>query len=143
MSLRVLFLSAIAAGLAACAATPPTTPAAFSAGDCANGTVNFDNRDVQCRIPAGVAGRFRFTANFSGGHDDTAARLEVSVNGAPFACEDGSKLFLNAEDGNVSLWCDLSTAGPIAAAGAFEVRIYHSHAEFVDYAVTPLVAVAK
>jgi hypothetical protein len=134
MSSRILIAISLAAGLSACATT---TPATFSASDaCSERSAAFGKQEIQCQLPkTGVAGKLRFKVNFSGGHDDTSARIEPSIDDAPLTCDEGSKLFLSQEDGNVSLWCDFAVAGPVQGNGVFKVAVIWGHAEYVNYEV--------
>ena len=133
MSARILLPVIIATGLSACASQ---NPAAFSpATACMDVAATYETREVQCRIPAGFAGKLRFQANFSGGHDDTVARLESFWNDVPLTCNEGSKTWLSAEEGDVSLWCDFPAADQAKAGGVFKIAFRWSHAEYVSHAV--------
>lgn len=134
MSIRSIFILCAAAGLAACAAQKP---APFSAAEaCSVSGSNYESRDVQCQFPKAQAGRkFLFKANFSGGHDDTVARLQPTLNDVPLECDEGSKVHLIAEDGDVSLWCSFAVAGNNPQGDVFKVKVYFSHAQYVNYEV--------
>src|SRR5947208_3152181 len=73
---------------------------------CDSKTQPGDRLDVSCPLPASAEPkRFRFTANFAGGHDDTMAQLVAGLDDQHLTCEPGSKVSLMAEDGEVSLFC--------------------------------------
>lgn len=134
MLARVLLAFAFAAGLSACATKAPIV---FSPSEaCSVSSPTYDTREVQCQFPkTKFARKFRFKANFSGGHDDTMARLEPFIGNSPLNCDEGSKTHLFAEDGDVSLWCIFSVADPIQGGGIFKVTIRWSHAEYMNYEV--------
>lgn len=134
MFFRLVLASSIVIGLSACATR---APAAFSPADACSVTAStYDSRELQCRFPkVEFARKFRLTANFSGGHDDTVARLEPSIDDSPIDCDAGSKLHLSAEDGDVSLWCIFSVAEHAKEGGVFKTTIRWSHAEYVSHAV--------
>lgn len=133
MSFRILLTPILAAGLAACATQKPVAFSPTTA--CTETATTYETREVQCRIPAQFAGKLRFKANFSGGHDDTVARLESFWNEAPLTCVEGSKTWLSAEEGDVSLWCDFPAGGQAKDGGVFKVAFRWSHAEHVNYEV--------
>lgn len=133
MSSRILLPALVAASLSACATQIPVVFSPTSA--CSDTAATYDSREVQCRIPAGFAGKLRFKANFSGGHDDTVARLEPFWNDAPSTCIEGSKTWLSAEEGDVSLWCDFPAAGQAKAGGVFKIAFRWSHAEYLNHEV--------
>jgi hypothetical protein len=132
MLARILIASFSALALTACATK---APAIFSASDaCSERSTAFGKQEFQCQLPkTGFAGKFRFKVNFSGGHDDTSGRIEPSIDDAPLACDEGSKMFLSQEDGNVSLWCDFSVADPLQGNGIFRAVVWWGHAEYVNY----------
>lgn len=137
---------ALTAAIGPTAKAAPSTPAAamtsIKATACKETDRLNDRREITCEIPAGApARRFSFKAMFSGGHDDTAASLEPTLGDQPFKCDDGSKLSLFGEDGNVSLHCHFSAASAGSAGSAastkatkaIKVLIKWSHAEYEDY----------
>lgn len=133
MCVRTLLAFSVVA-LAACATKSPPV---FSLSEaCSTSAPAYDAREVQCQFPkTELARKFRLKANFSGGHDDTAARLEPFVNNSSLNCQEGSKTHLFAEDGDVSLWCIFSVADLVQDDGVFKVRIRWSHAEYMSYEV--------
>ena len=96
---------------------------------CTTAAPTWDSREVACRVPA--AQRYVFTARFSGGHDDTMARLQPQLDGAPIACDAGSKTDLVGEDGDVSLHC----AFTVERAAELRVTVRWSHAEYTAAAL--------
>ena len=94
----------------------------------------FDSKEVLCTIPQDAqARRLEFITRFSGGHDDTRASIQTSLDGQPLKCEDGSKKELFAEDGNVSLHCRFAISGLSGSDSRLQVSIHWSHAEFTDF----------
>jgi hypothetical protein len=132
MFIRILLAGFSALTLVGCAAQAPVQ---FAAADtCSDRAIAYGQHEVQCQLPkAGFAGKLRFKANFAGGHDDTSARIETSIDDAPLACDESSKMFLSQEDGDVSLWCDFAVAGVVQGSGVFKVAIIWGHAEYVNY----------
>ena len=116
--------------LAAQARSEPT-PAGASACTAVN-PFGGDMRVVTCRLPAGRA--FRFTASFSGGHDDTSASLAATLDGQSTGCDADSKMRLFGEDGDVSLHCRIQAAGDAASVHTLVVTVLWSHAQFRDFA---------
>ena len=91
-----------------------------------------DYKHVLCTFPEATEPRsYTFVARFSGGHDDTSARLEPTIDHKPMACDTGSKTDLFGEDGDVELHCRF--AAPRAAGAELRVLIRWSHAEFTDF----------
>ncbi len=77
----------------------------------------------------------RFTANFTGGHDDTSgvarrdARRPARELRSPTA-----RCACSAEDGDISLHCRITAAGDAAAKHTLVVAVTWSHAQFRDFA---------
>jgi hypothetical protein len=93
-----------------------------------------DRRVVTCPLSAsGVLQTFRFTANFSGSHDDTMAALTATLDGAPLACAPGSKTDLMGEDGDVSLQCTFSLTGKVGAQHVLSVTLSWRHAQYTGF----------
>jgi hypothetical protein len=93
-----------------------------------------DTRDITCPLKAsGAAQRFRFKANFSGGHDDTMASMTATLDGAPLACEQGSKTSLMGEDGDVSLECRFSIGERPPGERFLRVTVSWRHAQYTDF----------
>jgi hypothetical protein len=93
-----------------------------------------DIREVSCPLTAsGNAQRFRFKANFSGGHDDTRAAMSATLKGAPLACDAGSKTSLFGEDGDVSLECRFSMTEKAGTELVLRMTIRWSHAQYTDF----------
>ena len=115
---------------------------AFAAGSnklqCESGSPGGDLRDISCPLAgASAPQRFRFKADFSGGHDDTMASMALSVDGAPLECEQGSKTHLMGEDGDVSLECRFSLLATGSTRRLLRVVLKWSHAQYTDFALTP------
>jgi hypothetical protein len=93
-----------------------------------------DIRDINCSLNAsGSLQRFRFKANFAGGHDDTTASMSAKLDGVPLACEKGSKTSLQGEDGDVSLECKFSINEKAGTEHALRVTLLWSHAQYTDF----------
>ncbi len=85
-----------------------------------------------CPLPArSGAQRWRFKAEFSGGHDDTSASMTVTLDGSPFTCAAGSKTKLFGEDGKVSLVCHIRVTSPSTTRQVIGVALLWSHAQYV------------
>ena len=127
-------------GLLAALLATASVPGAAQADDASRSTCRvdataYDAREITCPLaPSGTARRVVFTARFSGGHDDTMARIETFLNGEPLRCGEGSRTSLFAEDGDVSLHCRFSVAAAAAGnAGMFRSIVRWSHAEYVGF----------
>lgn len=118
----------------ACAAD--AAPELQSSAQCELREPTFDSREVECSLKASAdTRRYTLQVNFSGGHDDTMAKLAPSLNGTPLSCEDGSKVSLMGEDGDVSLVC-LFTAPRGSKRAVLLATFTWSHAEYVSYTLT-------
>jgi hypothetical protein len=88
--------------------------------------------EFTCPLAAtGAAKVWRFKADFSGGHDDTSASMSMTLDGAPLACEAGSKTRLFGEDGDVSLICRFRTGAASGGRSTLVVALLWSHAQYV------------
>lgn len=117
--LHMLGLLVATASTPSLAQTPPT---------CHVEQARHDRLEVRCPWPAS-APALRFEARLAGSHDDTAATLVATLQGAPLTCEAGSKTRIDGEaEGDVTLSCHLTA--PPAAGRATEVRFlvrwYHA-----------------
>jgi len=98
----------------------------------------YDSHDIRCSLSAnGATQRFRFKANFSGSHDDTMAEMTTTLNGAPLACEKGSKTSLMGEDGEVSLFCRFSINDKAGTKHLLAVTVTWRHAQYKDFEFNP------
>lgn len=96
----------------------------------------FDSREVECSMSgAKEPHRYALTVNFSGGHDDTMARMTPMLNGTPATCEDGSKTSLMGEDGEVSLTCLFTIQGSLKGS-SFVATFTWSHAQYESYSLS-------
>jgi hypothetical protein len=94
-------------------------------------------REVKCAISGtGNVLKLRFTVSFLGGHDDTMASLKASEDGNPTECEKGSKTNLVGEDGEVSLFCNLSLLHEPDSSHALEFTARWTHAQYKDFELT-------
>jgi hypothetical protein len=122
-------------------AAEPTAGAVGPASNklpCASQSPGGDLRNISCTLNAPSAGRhFRFKVDFSGGHDDTMASMTLTLDGAPLACEPGSKTQLMGEDGDVSLECAFSVPDAARAPRELTVLVKWSHAQYTDFALVP------
>ena len=108
-------------------------PAAAAPLPCSSTSAGEDGREFTCRIQAADARRpLRFKAFFSGGHDDTVASLQVTLDGSPLTCGEGSKTRLMGEDGDVSLECRISVPSTGDSNHVLTVLIKWSHAQYTD-----------
>jgi hypothetical protein len=122
-------LSLALAGSQGMAATGPDRNAA-----CDSQSPGNDALQVSCPLNSpGATPRFRFKANFSGGHDDTMASMTTTLDGAPLACDPGSKTSLMGEDGDVSLECRFSLAPAAGTKHVLQVLLKWSHAQYTDF----------
>jgi len=135
--IRSIFFFALAAmplGVA-CGAQPSGPRAALP---CEAQASPGDLRNFSCPLKAATAARrYRFKAEFSGGHDDTMASMALNLDGAPLACDEGSKTQLMGEDGDVSLECRFSIP-ETAGAHVLKVVLKWSHAQYTDAGLVAL-----
>jgi hypothetical protein len=116
------------------AAAESAAPADLGKTHCESRSVANDLQEVECQLKdAGPARHFTFSAQFSGGHDDTLASMTPSLNGQPLACLGGSKTRLMGEDGEVGLHCHFAVAGDEGVAPVLKVLLKWSHAQYVNF----------
>lgn len=102
--------------------------------DCQEQKLFGDQRRFECSIDSTAGDPApRFTALFSGGHDDTMAGLTLKADGADIDCAPGSKPELNGEYGNVSLVCHLPVGRLPAGRHVFAVDLHWSHAQYEGF----------
>jgi hypothetical protein len=110
-------------GLVAALLLPAAAAAADAATHCEASPAGRERLDVACSLHASKpTQRYRFTAHFTGSHDDTRLSMTVTLDGAPLACAPGSKTSLEGEDGDVSLHCIVPPLAR-AAGNATELRV--------------------
>ena len=101
---------------------------------CTEEAQTYDSKVVLCAIPQLTETRsYRFIARFSGGHDDTRASIQTSLDGRPLTCEDGSKTESFAEDGDISLNCRFVLSGAPGIHPSLRVTVRWSHAEYTNF----------
>jgi len=115
-------------------AAPGSTP---DKAGCESRSPGNDALQVSCALSASDAARFRFKANFSGGHDDTVASMTPLLDGAALSCEDGSKTSLMGEDGDVFLQCRFAVTKKSGSPSVLQVLLKWSHAQYVDFELLP------
>ena len=121
--LNVIFLSMVAAAAPACAEEVLA---------CETQSVNFKKREFRCPLTAkGNGQQLRFKADFAGSHDDTQLSMTLTLDGAPVACGKNSKTWLNGEDGNVSLDCQLVVDGTAGTQRTLVATVNIWHAQIV------------
>ncbi len=125
----------LSAGLVCGAGAGTAFAASPNKAQCESKSPGGDFRDISCPLDvASTPQRFRFKADFSGGHDDTMASMVLSIDGAPLACEQGSKTYLMGEDGDVSLECRFSLSDTSRRARpTLRVLLKWSHAQYTDF----------
>jgi hypothetical protein len=93
--------------------------------------------EVTCSISGtGDLMKLRFTVSFLGGHDDTMASLKASEDGNPTECEQGSKTSLVGEDGEVSLFCNLSLRHVGGSSHTLGFTARWTHAQYKDFEIS-------
>ena len=132
----------VAALLVPPAAVGADAPSASVAPRCESSAAGREKLDVACSLRASATTpRYRFTAHFSGSHDDTRLSMSVTLDGAPLNCEPGSITSLEGEDGDVTLHCIVPAAlGPADTTRVLRVRLSWWHALYTHFelnSVTP------
>jgi hypothetical protein len=132
--LSLLSMACVSVGLAHAADTKPASAAGSGKVQCESQSPGGDFRNISCPLDvSSTLQRFRFKVDFSGGHDDTMASMTLSLDGAPLACEQGSKTQLMGEDGDVSLECRFSLPGAAGTKRILGVALKWSHAQYTDF----------
>jgi hypothetical protein len=138
--LTTLVLQAVAVAAAATtSAAAPVGPPAVAAAEtarCKSSRPQYgDTMQVQCALGASDAPRkFKFEVRFLGGHDDTRASLNATLNGQPVTCEEGSKPQLEGEFGEVSIHCQFSNRD----AHELKVDVQWHHAQYSEFVLEPV-----
>ena len=132
--MRQLFVTSLAGLMLHCsAAHAESIPTPLT---CESTAHRADRLDVSCQLPENTRPqRFRFTANFAGGHDDTMAQLVAGLDHRHLTCEPGSKVSLQAEEGEVSLFC-LFTSPASESGHSFQLELSWSHAQYLNFTMT-------
>jgi hypothetical protein len=131
-----LFTIAVFLGLGTVAGAGPAS--AQGKPRCESRATAYDTTDVECSVSAtGKPRRFRFKANFSGSHDDTMASIVTTLDGAPLACEKGSKTSLQGEDGDVSLECRFSITEKAGTSHLLGMTVSWRHAQYTSFELDP------
>src|SRR5258706_9139397 len=139
MRSSLLSMLCLSAGLACAADVKPTAVTGSNKLQCESRSPGGDFRDISCPLdPASAPKHLRFKVDFSGGHDDTMASMALSVDGAPLACEQGSKTQLMGEDGDVSLECRFSLPDADGTKRVLRVLLKWSHAQYTDFELAPV-----
>jgi hypothetical protein len=116
---------------------PPSVVSAAKSGTqprCEAPSAPGDRRDIACKFSVSAAPRqVRFTANFSGSHDDTMASMTATLDGAVLACDAGSKTDLMGEDGDVSLHCRFTLVAQAGAERVLNVALAWRHAQYTGF----------
>ncbi len=100
---------------------------------CEPPTLGRDKLTVVCTLDAAAPQAVGIKVHLTGSHDDTTASMEVALGDAPVACDIGSKLSTEAEDGDVTLDCRF-TASPKPGAGTvLRVAAKWFHAQYVNH----------
>ena len=116
------------------AAAEPGSTMAQGKPSCEMTGPGYDSHDIKCSLHGtGATQRLRFKANFSGSHDDTMASMTVTLDGAPLACDKGSKTSLMGEDGEVSLECRFSISEKAGTNKVLDATVSWRHAQFKDF----------
>ena len=115
--------------LALLASTAAT--AATSAPSCQTATLNDEEGEAVCTLPASATVReVRFKARFLGSHDDSEVSLQLTkLNELPIVCSADSKTKSRFEDGEVTLDCGF-TAPATQSDGRLTVKIAIHHLQF-------------
>ncbi|MCQ9375607.1 hypothetical protein NMQ14_15245 [Methyloversatilis sp. XJ19-13] len=90
-----------------------------------------DSKTVVCMIPyADVTQPFEFVVKFSGSHDDTELSLQPALDDQALACDAGSKLVSEFEDGDITLKCRFAVSGKGGGKAQFRARVHWHHADY-------------
>jgi hypothetical protein len=85
-----------------------------------------------CPLTGSRAQRYRFVARFGGVHDDTTAKINVTLDGDRLECGPGSKTgFDGEESGEVALECRLAFDAKSREKPVLEVALSWYHAQYM------------
>lgn len=112
------------AALAPAASAAPAVPAALS---CQVTTLNDEQANAACALPALLAGKdVRFKAHFLGSHDDTKVSFKSLLLGdVSVACREGSKTASTFEDGDVTLDCAFRLPATLPEQLKVQIAMHH------------------
>jgi len=103
---------------------------------CEPPTFGRDKLTVVCALDAAAAPqRVHIKVRFTGSHDDTTASMEVAIGDAPVACDAGSKMSTEGEDGDVTLDCRFTASGRQGGATVLRASAKWFHAQYVGLEV--------
>lgn len=125
----------------ACAAASAFAPAfaqsAPDTGPCQRELQPGDIHEFSCPLKAySAAQKFHFVARVSGGHDDSSSLLTVRHGEQDVACEPGSKVASEGEDGDITLDCRFTLpASALKAPGQLAVKLKASHVFFENHSL--------
>jgi len=109
---------------------------------CETQSVHFKWREYRCPLTVNAnAQNLRFTADFTGSHDDTRLSISLSLDGLPVTCGKGSKTWLNGEDSeasDVGLECQFVLDGAAGSQRMLRAVINIYHAGFVGFQLSAL-----
>ncbi|MCH8179882.1 MAG: hypothetical protein IIA02_08910 [Proteobacteria bacterium] len=137
------FLPATAAIVIACVATlsgtagPALAQSQPDSGPCQRELQPGDMHEFSCPLKAyAAAQKFHFVARVSGGHDDSSSLLVVRHGGQDVACETGSKVGSEGEDGDITLDCRFTLpATALKSPSKLAVSLKASHVFFENHSL--------
>jgi hypothetical protein len=101
---------------------------------CEGRPTGYGTAELVCVLePGDAAGPLRFSARFSGVHDDSQAGLAASVDGAPLVCTEGSQTRIAGDEGGDTLVCRLVLAAQGQAVRRIGIHLLWFHAEPVAF----------
>lgn len=133
------FRAFAAAGIAvlACAAPPAFAQRSPDTGPCQRELQPGDIHEFSCPLKASKkAQKFHFVVLVSGGHDDSSSLLTLRHGEQDIACDPGSKVGSEGEDGDITLDCRFTlAAAALKAPSQLAVKLKASHVFFEHHSL--------
>jgi hypothetical protein len=138
--LSVVFVTVLQSVPATAASTPSSATERPAASQrplpCKPPTLDRDKLTVICALDeAAAAQRVHIKVHLTGSHDDTTASMEVAIGDVPVACDAGSRVSTEGEDGDVTLDCRFTASGRQGGATVLRASAKWFHAQYVGLEV--------
>jgi hypothetical protein len=139
MTMRMLAIALLLAQIPAPVAASDSPPGTSLRNLCSAESGRRDGREerrFECSLAPELASqRFRFAVTFLGSHDDTTLAMTAALDGAPIACDEGSKLESEGEFGDVVLQCRFAVP-PDAGTRRLGISVSYFHAVLSEHRLT-------
>ncbi len=102
---------------------------------CEPAIVGHDKLQMICTVAPSERKQLRVRVHLTGSHDDTAASMDIVIDGASVACEAGNKTRTEGEDGDVTLECRFTVVDRKGSSTVLTASAKWYHAQYVGVEV--------